>query len=100
MVKGETLYAIARQYEMPVQTLLEDNPDIDPSHLSLGQQLLIRKKAIGQGTEEEISEELSRYAEQLSSVTEGDDYYVVQKGDTRLPRRHSLRSTTASSPKI
>lgn len=82
VVKGETLYAIARQYEMPVQTLLEDNPEIDPSHLSLGQQLLIRKKAIGQGSEEAIGEDLSRYAEQLSSVTEGDDYYVVQKGDT------------------
>lgn len=99
VVKGETLYAIARQYEMPVQTLLEDNPEIDPSHLSLGQQLLIRKKAIGQGTEEEISEELSRYAEQLSSVTEGDDYYVVQKGDTfySLSKRFAITEEALSS---
>lgn len=82
VVKGETLYSIARQYEIPVQTILEDNPKIDPSRLSLGQKLLLRKKAIGQGSEQEIHEELTEYAEQLSSVTEGDDYYVVQKGDT------------------
>lgn len=82
VVKGETLYSIARQYEIPVQTILEDNPKIDPSRLSLGQKLLLRKKAIGQGSEEEIHEELTEYAEQLSSVTDGDDYYVVQKGDT------------------
>lgn len=82
VVKGETLYSIARQYEIPVQTILEDNPEIDPSLLSLGQKLLIRRKAIGKGSEEEIHEELTEYAEQLSSVTEGDDYYVVQKGDT------------------
>lgn len=82
VVKGETLYSIARQYEIPIQTILEDNPKIDPSRLSLGQKLQIRKKAIGQGSEEDIREDLTEYAEQLSSVTEGDDFYVVQKGDT------------------
>ena len=99
VVKGETLYAIARQYEVPVQTLLEDNPDIDPSRLSLGQKLLIRKKAIGQATEEENREELTRYAEQLSSVTEGDDYYVVMKGDTfySLAKRFAISEEELST---
>ena len=98
-MKGETLYAIARQYEVPVQTLLEDNPDIDPSRLSLGQKLLIRKKAIGQASDEENREELTRYAEQLSSVTEGDDYYVVGKGDTfySLAKRFSISEEELST---
>lgn len=92
VVRGETLYAIARQYEIPVQTILEDNPKIDPSRLSLGQKLLIRKKAIGKGSEEAIREDLKEYAEQLSGVTEGDDYYVVQRGDTfySLSKRFGL----------
>lgn len=92
VTKGETLYAIARQYEVPVQTILEDNSTIDPSRLSLGEKLLIRKKSIGKGSEEENHDALTEYAEQLSSVTEGDDYYVVQKGDTfySLSKRFSL----------
>ncbi len=99
VVRGETLYAIARQYEIPVQTILEDNPKIDPSRLSLGQKLLIRKKAIGKGSEEAIREELTEYAEQLSVVTEGDDYYVVQRGDTfySLSKRFEVSEEELSS---
>ena len=36
VAKGETLYAISRQYEIPVNTIIEDNPGIDPTHLRLG----------------------------------------------------------------
>ena len=45
--KGETLYAISRQYEIPVKTLLEDNPNLDPLHMRLGERILIRRKQIG-----------------------------------------------------
>ena len=38
--KGETLYAIARRYEISIQTILEDNPNLDPTHLRLGEQIL------------------------------------------------------------
>ena len=37
VAKGETLYAISRQYEIPVNTIIEDNPGIDPTHLRLGE---------------------------------------------------------------
>lgn len=47
VTKGETLYAISRKYEIPVQTIIEDNPGIDPTHLRLDERLLIRRKQIG-----------------------------------------------------
>lgn len=80
---GETLFAIARMYEISVQTIIEDNPEIDPAHLAVDQQILIRKKQIGKSSEEESLAEWEAYNEQLNSVaTQGEDYYVVQQGDT------------------
>lgn len=80
---GETLYAIARMYEISVQTIIEDNPDVDPAQLAVDQQILIRKREIGKTTEEESAAEWEAYNEQLNSVaSEGEDYYVVRQGDT------------------
>ncbi len=93
VVKGETLYAIARIYEIGVQTIIEDNPDIDPTHLSPGQRILIRKRQIGKSNESESQAQWSAYNEQLNSVAPaGEQFYVVQKGDTfySLARRHSI----------
>ena len=86
LLAGEKLIAAESDDAAPIR------PKIDPSRLSLGQKLLIRNKAIGKGTEEEIREDLKEYAEQLSGVTEGDDYYVVQRGDTfySLSKRFGL----------
>lgn len=99
VARGETLYSIAHQYEIPVQTILEDNPEIDPAALSIGQRILVRKKEIGKVTAAEIHEDLTTYAEQLSSVTEGDDYYVVQKGDTfySLAKRYAITEEELSA---
>ena len=47
VTKGETLYAISRQYEIPVKTIIGDNPGIDPTHLRPGERILIRRKQIG-----------------------------------------------------
>ena len=93
VAKGETLYAIARLYEIPVQTIIEDNPSIDPAHLSLGQEILIRKKEIGKSDEQEMMAQWEAYTEQLNSVaTVGEEYYVVQAGDTfySLSRRAGI----------
>ncbi len=83
VASGETLYAIARMYEISVQTIIEDNPEIDPTNLQIDQQILIRKKQMGKSSEEEREAEWEAYNEQLNSVApEGEAYYVVQKGDT------------------
>ena len=47
VTQGETLYGISRKYEIPIQTVIEDNPSLDPTNLRLGERILIRKKEIG-----------------------------------------------------
>ena len=44
--KGDTLYSIARKYEISVATLMEDNAGVDPAHLAVGQTLYIRNSQI------------------------------------------------------
>ena len=100
VARGETLYAIARRYEIAVKTIIEDNPSIDPAHLSLNQELLIRKKQIGKSSEEQAKAQWEAYTEQLNSVApEGEDYYVVQAGDTfySLARRAGITTEELSA---
>ena len=42
---GQTLYAIARDYNISVAVLREDNPSINPQALSIGETLWIRRIA-------------------------------------------------------
>lgn len=38
---GDTFYAIARQFNLPVEALLRANPDVNPNTLRVGQQICI-----------------------------------------------------------
>ena len=81
--KGETLYAISRQYEIPVKTLLEDNPNLDPLHMRLGERILIRRKQIGSEDEAGTKEQWEEYRQSLNSVAEeGTAYHIVHPGET------------------
>ncbi len=83
VTKGETLYAISRQYGIPIPTIIEDNPDLDPIRLSLGQRILIRRKEIGSESEAATQEQWEEYRTSLSNVAEkGFDYHIVQPGET------------------
>ncbi|MFI3282578.1 MAG: LysM peptidoglycan-binding domain-containing protein [Rikenellaceae bacterium] len=94
--RGETLYAISRKHELSIATIVEDNPDIDPSRLSLGQEILIRKKEVGKSSEAEIFEELTEYKESLNRVApEGYEYHVVKPKETL----YSLLRNTSMSQK-
>ncbi len=99
VARGETLYAVARLYEISVQTIIEDNPDIDPTHLSVGQRILIRRKGIGKSSEEENRTQWSDYRETLNSVAGEGRYYIVQQGDTfySLARRNGLTEKELSA---
>lgn len=91
--KGETLYGISRQYEIPVKTLLEDNPNLDPLHMSLGERILIRKKQIGSEDEAGTQEQWEEYRQSLNSVAdEGTAYHIVHPGETfySLSRRFGI----------
>lgn len=80
--QGETLYSISRRYEIPINTLLEDNPGLDPSTLSIGQELNIRKKSRGDATPEEIEEQINDYRDAINSLPTGFTYHIVERGET------------------
>lgn len=81
--QGETLYAVARKYEISVQVLMEDNPDIDPQSMSIGDVIWVRKTQMGESTEEQAQEQITEYANQLNNaVDDGYKYHVVQAGET------------------
>ena len=97
--KGETLYAISRQYEIPVKTILEDNPNLDPLHMRLGERILIRKKQIGSEDEAGTKEQWEEYRESLNSgADEGTAYHIVHPGETfySLSRRFGISETELS----
>ena len=91
--KGETLYAISRRYEIPIQTIIEDNPTLDPIHLRLGERILIRRKQIGSEDEAGTQQQWEAYRNSLNSVAEaGTSYHIVHPGETfySLSRRFGI----------
>lgn len=92
--KGETLYAISRQYEIPVNTLMADNPDLDPLHMRLGQRILVRRKQIGSEDESGSKEQWEQYRQSLNSVAEeGTAYHIVHPGETFYSLSHRFGIT-------
>ena len=91
---GQTLYAIARDYNISVAQLREDNPSVNPQALSVGESLWIRRKAIGSSTEQQAQAEMVEYTDNLNKVTNDDgfDHHVVQPGETiySLSRRYGI----------
>ena len=81
--KGDTLYSIARHYEISVATLMADNADIDPAHLAIGQTLYIRNSGIGKTTELEVCAEIEEQKQIMNNVvvTEEYSYHVVHRGE-------------------
>lgn len=93
VTQGETLYGISRKYEIPIQTVVEDNPNLDPAHLRLGERILIRKKEIGSEDEAGTREQWEAYRNSLNSVAEaGFAYHIVKPGETfySLSRRFGI----------
>lgn len=91
---GQTLYAIARDYNISVATLREDNPSVNPQSLTIGETLWIRRSEIGSSTETEAQAEMVEYADNLNKATNDDgyDHHVVKPGETiySLSRRFGL----------
>lgn len=91
---GETLYSIARKYEISVATIMEDNPGIDPTALSVDYELLIRKSDIGDTPAHTVEREWHDYKETLNTLTPTDSasYHIVQPGETiySLSRRFGM----------
>ena len=93
IAEGETLYAISRRYEIPIRTIVEDNPSLDPIRLRPGSKLLIRKKQRGSEDEAGSREAWEEYRNSLNSVAEaGYAYHLVAPGETvyALSRRFGI----------
>lgn len=80
--QGETAYGISRRYGISVNTLMEDNPGLDPTQLAIGQKLNIRKKSMGEASEQELAQDWKDYTEAASSVSDGFIYHLVAPGET------------------
>ncbi len=79
----ETLYSIARLYEISIKTIMEDNPELDPTRLRPGQKLLIRKKKKGKEDEAATQAQWEAYRDDLNTVKcDSVNYHIVRKGDT------------------
>lgn len=90
---GQTLYSIARDYNISVATLREDNPATNPQSLSIGTSLWIRRAEVGSSSEQEAQAEMAEYAENLNKATDdGYEYIVVKAGETvySLSRKYGL----------
>jgi|GEM_PF-44830 len=97
---GETLYSISRLYAVSIDTILADNTDIDPAHISIGTRLYIRRSEMGQAPEKQVKNEWEEYKDNLNAVTtDGHSYYIVQGGDTlySLCRRFGIDEQTLRS---
>lgn len=90
---GETLYSIARQYNISVNTLIEDNPNLNPHSLSIGQSIWVRRADMGESSEQETQQEFAEYTDNLNKVT-SDEYllHVVNPGETiySLSRKYGI----------
>lgn len=94
--KGETAYSIARHYSIPLSTIIEDNPELDITKLPLGGQILIRKKSMGNSTDDMLSQELEEYRTAISSVDTIGEYHIVKPGETlySLSRKYGVEQQT------
>ena len=100
VAQGETLFAISRQYEIPVKTLMEDNPNLDPLHMRPGERVLIRRKEIGSGDAAATQQQLEAYQASLNSVADtGTSYHLVHAGETfySLSRRFGITEEQLSA---
>ena len=77
---GETTYSIAKRYSLAINTLIQDNPGLDPSHLKAGQELLIRKSEMDKTSPQQILSQMDDFA---STLTEVSDEYVYHYAISR-----------------
>ena len=90
---GQTLYSIARDYNISVATLCEDNPSLNPQSLSIGETIWVRRTGVGTSSEQEAQSEINEYADNLNKATEdGYEYVVVKPGETiySLTRKYEI----------
>lgn len=79
---GETAYSISKRYNIPLAVLMEDNQGFDPAHISIGQQVNIRKSERGTAGDAQIEAEMTSYRNALNSVSDRFEHHIVERGET------------------
>ena len=79
---GETLYSIAKKYDISIAELMADNSNADPVTLSIGEILLIRRKGIGSSNQSELNEEMNQYKEHLDKFSDEHIHHIVVAKET------------------
>ena len=91
VVKGDTLYSIARKYKISIAQIERDNPNVDIDHLAIDDVILIRRAERGYATSDEIERELKGRAERKEEpLKEGEHRVAVGETVYSLSRAYGL----------
>ena len=79
IAEGETLYSLARAYDVPLKSIVELNGDIDAVNISLGQAIYIplSSKAPKRGKTEITKGDIDPFIEH--TIAAGDTFYSIAK---------------------
>jgi len=102
--KGETLYSISTEYNIPVSTLKRIN-DIEKNNLALGQKLKVSKPSnqkqgsSAQNKDKTASKENSASTSDKQNANNKKQYHTVEKGDTlfSIAQKYDLEVETLKS---
>lgn len=87
VVRGDSLYKIAKAHGVTLDAMVQENPNIDPSLIKPGQKLSIPPPAL-----------VSSAAVTFEGAQDSSNVYVVKAGDT-LTKIAKLRETTVAAIK-
>lgn len=92
VVAGDTLYMIAKKYQITLDALINENPTLDPYNLGIGMKLCIPGTGVMDGTEDDnifvkpevpsTKPEMPDDGNQMGGRCPGGRIYNTQRGDT------------------
>lgn len=82
VIGGESLFKVAVDYAIALDTLIEDNPGLDITNLRGRSSLSVRRSAQGKCQLPEIEQQSRRYAAMLQHLSNEYDYLAIEEGDT------------------
>lgn len=107
---GETFYSISRQYQVSLQSLMAANPSVRPTHLRVGQSLLVNAPAKSAAAHQPVGATSAASAPKAKAVAKKEAEYVKQPEPAarakevvrnapadRTPAKSTPTSTQASS---
>ncbi len=82
IVGGESLFKVAVDYAISLDTLVADNAGLDVTNLRTRSSLYVRRSAMGKSQLSDIRQQSGRYFEVLSALSHNYRYVVVGEGET------------------